>query len=169
MTLNAVCPPGRRARRVACSVASLGPRQHRASVCTTASKAAGRRGRASPPATRPQPRPALPGTDIEQPPTGTELEYAGELVDLGQCRVAVRTEVASERPPLHLTGNRVLPRGPRALSPRGVLACDRRPDPSTLGAPAHRPVSPVAARSRRGRSRTPSDRPPHRSASAPPR
>ena len=60
MTLKAVRAPGRRARNVAWRVASLGPRQHRTSVCPTASKAAGRRGSIWPVAARAHARAVRP-------------------------------------------------------------------------------------------------------------
>ena len=77
--------------------------------------------------------PALPGTHVQQPPTRAELEDPDELVDLGQRRVAVRTEVTPERAQFDLTSDGVLADGVR---PPGTLdafvTCGRSARPADI-------------------------------------
>ena len=83
-------------------------------------------------------RPALPGTHVQQPPTRAELEDPNELVDLGQRRISVRTEVTPERAQFDLTSDGVLADGVRPPSTLdAVVTCGPRRGRPTSWAHRH--------------------------------
>jgi hypothetical protein len=83
--------------------------------------------------------PALTAADIQEPLTRAETEQRGKLIDLGERRVAVGTEVAPERPQLDLTSNPMLAHGVRLPGlVDALLVRARLSSRSAAGARLHR-------------------------------